>query len=140
MVWFLCQCVSTGNAGLYHVYESCIYKLHKVIPIDSKMSLIISLFEAGKPTINTASYVGVGRFICNGIWTEDSRDFSPEDFSKRGFSPERISGRIFGSEDSFRGFLKDFSSGDSPRGFRKDFGDSLSIKTTKLFKKCIHYF
>lgn len=83
---------------------------------------------------------GVGCFICNGIWTEDSGDFPSEDFLKRGFSPEGISGRILGSEDSFRGFQKDFSSGDSTRGFRKDFGDSLSTKTTKLFKKCIHCF
>ena len=83
---------------------------------------------------------GVGCFICNGIWTEDSGDFPSEDFQKRGFLPERISGRILGSEDSFRRFLKGFTSEDSRRGFRKDFGDSLSTKTTKLFKKCIHCF
>ena len=94
----------------------------------------------GSLTSDATAQNGVGRFICNGIWTEDSGDFPSEDFQKRGFSPEGISGRILGSEDSFRGFLKDFSSGDSTRGFRKDFGDSLSIKTTKLFKKCIHYF
>ena len=71
---------------------------------------------------------------------EDSEDSIWDFLQNRGFLQNRISGRILDSEDSFEGFLKVFTSEDSRRGFRKDFGDSLSSKTTKLFKKCIYCF